>query len=136
MEVMEWIRFIIGAIFIVIGLSIFILEVFGVFRFSYALNRMHAAAMGDTLGIGSSILGLMILCGLNIETCKMIIIVMFFWIASPVCSHMLSKLEATTNEHLSDHCTRWDDLSALETELEIEQSQDHCQEETKGGASC
>ena len=136
MEVMEWIRFIIGTIFIVIGLSIFILEVFGVFRFSYALNRMHAAAMGDTLGIGSCLLGLMIICGLNIETCKIIIIVMFFWIASPVCAHMLSKLEVTTNEHLANHCDRWDDLSALEAELQKEQSQEECQEETKGGASC
>ena len=136
MEVMEWIRFIIGTIFIVIGLSIFILEVFGVFRFKYALNRMHAAAMGDTLGIGSCLLGLMIICGLNIETCKIIIIVMFFWIASPVCAHMLSKLEVTTNEHLANHCDRWDDLSALEAELQKEQSQEECQEETKGGASC
>ena len=120
MEILEWVRFIIGAIFILIGLCIFIMEVFGIFRFDYVLNRMHMAAMGDTLGIGCSLLGLMIFCGLNFETFKIIMIVMFFWIASPVCSHMLSKLEVTTNENLAEHCERRDDLAELERELEEE----------------
>ena len=52
MAVIEWIRFLAGAGFMLMGLGIFAIEMIGVFRFRYVLNRMHAAAMGDTLGIG------------------------------------------------------------------------------------
>lgn len=77
MAVIEWIRFLIGALFLLSGLVIFIFEIIGVFRFKYVLNRMHAAAMGDTLGIGSSFLGLMIMNGLNFTTLKMFLVVLF-----------------------------------------------------------
>ena len=56
MAVWEWIRFVAGAVFLLIGLGIFVIEMIGVFRFRYALNRMHAAAMGDKLVIGRCVL--------------------------------------------------------------------------------
>ena len=62
---MQLIRFIVGAVFLLLGLLSFLIEVIGVFRFKYVLNRMHAAAIGDTLGIGCSMLGLMIINGLT-----------------------------------------------------------------------
>ena len=57
MAVWEWIRFLAGAAFLLTGLGIFVIEMVGVFRFRYILNRMHAAAMGDTLGILFVIMG-------------------------------------------------------------------------------
>ena len=48
------IREIIAAICIVIGLFVFLCSILGIYRFKYALNRMHAAALGDTMGIRSS----------------------------------------------------------------------------------
>ena len=33
MEILAWIRFIAGAIFMIIGLLLFVIQVFGVFRF-------------------------------------------------------------------------------------------------------
>lgn len=111
---MEWIRFVIGAMLLLAGLVIFIIEVWGVFHFKYALNRMHVAAMGDTLGIGCSLLGLMFLGGFHFVTLKMILVICFFWITSPVCSHMLSSLEVMTNENLKDHCKIVEDISLLE----------------------
>lgn len=117
MSAAEWIRFIVGSIFIVAGVVIFFTELFGVFRFKYVLNRMHAAAMGDTLGIGSCLIGLMIFSGLNFTTLKMLLIIIFLWFASPVSSHVLSRLEAATNEHLSDHCEIYENVESLEQEL-------------------
>lgn len=117
MQVLEWVRFIVGAGMLLCGLLIFLIEVYGVFHLDYALNRMHAAAMGDTLGISFSLIGLMIFCGLNFTTLKLALIVIFFWFASPVCSHMLSRLEVTTNENLKEHCVIYDDLEQLEEEL-------------------
>jgi len=57
---LEILRFIIGTIVLIIGLLTFALEVFGSYRYEFVLNRMHAAALGDTLGIGISLTGLII----------------------------------------------------------------------------
>ena len=74
------------------------------FKFKYILNRMHAAAMGDTLGIGISMLGLIILSGFNFTSLKMALVVVFLWLASPVASHLISRLEVVTNEELEKDC--------------------------------
>ena len=95
---------IIGGIFLFAGLAIFALEMIGVYRFRYVLNRMHAAAMGDTLGIGVSLFGLMIFSGFHFTTLKIALIVMFLWFASPVSSHLITRLEITTNEELDKYC--------------------------------
>ena len=64
----EWIRFAAAALFIVSGLFIEICSVFGVFRLKYILNRMHAAAMGDTLGIALILIGLIIVRGFGFDS--------------------------------------------------------------------
>lgn len=117
MSAFEWIRFLVGSAFLVTGMVIFFTELFGVFHFKYVLNRMHAAAMGDTLGISSCLIGLMIFSGLNFTTLKMLLIIVFLWFASPVSSHVLSRLEAATNERLSDYCEIYEDVETLEQEL-------------------
>lgn len=117
MDAVEWIQLIVGSIFLVIGMVILFTELFGVFHFKYVLNRMHAAAMGDTLGIGACLIGLMIFSGLNFTTLKMFLVIVFLWFASPVSSHVLSRLEVATNEELDTHCTIYGDLETLEREL-------------------
>lgn len=117
MDAVEWIRLIVGSTFLMIGMVILFTELFGVFHFKYVLNRMHAAAMGDTLGIGACLIGLMIFSGLNFTTLKMFLVIVFLWFASPVSSHVLSRLEVATNEELDTHCTIYGDLETLEREL-------------------
>ena len=104
MQILEWVRFIAGIGLLLTGMGIFVLQLFGVFKFRYVLNRMHAAAMGDTLGIGVSLTGLMILSGFNFTSLKMALIIVFLWLASPVSSHLISRLEVVTNEQLAEHC--------------------------------
>ena len=104
MAILEWIRFLAGVGLLLIGMGIFVLQLLGVFKFQYVLNRMHAAAMGDTLGIGVSLTGLIILSGFNFTSLKMALIIVFLWLASPVSSHLISRLEVVTNEHLAEHC--------------------------------
>ncbi len=118
MEIIEWIKLIAGGALLLCGLSIFLIELYGVFHLDYVLNRMHAAAMGDTLGISFSLIGLMIFSGFNFTTLKMALIVVFLWFASPVSSHMLARLEVTTNENLKKHCKVYPELEELERELE------------------
>lgn len=113
MQILEWIRFLAGAGLLITGLGIFLLELFGVFKFSYVLNRMHAAAMGDTLGLGACLTGLILLSGWNITSVKLALILVFLWLASPVASHLIARLEVVTNGHLAEHCElpveNWED---------------------------
>ena len=103
MEVIEWIRFIFGAAFILCGLLIFMIEMVGVFRFKYVLNRMHAAAMGDTLGIGCCLIGLIIMSGINFTSLKLLCIIVFLWFSSPTSSHLITRLEVATDEEREAH---------------------------------
>ncbi len=114
MQILEWLRFIIGATLIVLGLLTFIAEIYGVFRFRYVLNRMHAAAMGDTLGIAAAIIGLIVMNGLNFTSIKLFLVVVFLWCASPVSSHLIAQLEATTNPEAGEY----EDKSLKELESE------------------
>ena len=100
--IIEWIRLGISAVLIGIGLVFTISAVFGVNRLQHALNRMHAAAIGDTFGILFILLGLIVLRGFSMDSLKMILVILFFWVASPVSGHMISRLEAMTDEHLGE----------------------------------
>ena len=51
MSILEIIRDVFAVLLITGGLILFIIEIYGVFRFSFVLNRMHAAAIGDTLAL-------------------------------------------------------------------------------------
>ena len=124
MEILEWLRLIAGGALLLSGLIIFLIELYGVFHLKYVLNRIHAAAMGDTLGISFSLVGLMIFSGLNFTTLKMMLIVIFLWLASPVSSHLLARLEVVTNEKLENHCQSYSDLAVLEEELKKEREKE------------
>ena len=115
MSIWEWIRIVAGGALLLCALVIFLIEVYGVYHFRYVLNRMHAAALGDTLGC--SMAGLALLSGFRFATVKMFLIVLFVWITSPVSSHLLARLEAGTNEELGRHCEVYEKLEDLETEL-------------------
>ena len=101
---MEWICFLLGVAFIIMGLLVFVIQLVGVFKFKYVLNRMHAAGMGDTMGISLCLIGTIFLFGWSFISLKIALIVAFLWLASPVSSHLISRLEVTTNEELEKYC--------------------------------
>lgn len=106
MAVWEWIRFFIGGGLLLAGLITFAIEIIGVFRFRYVLNRMHAAAIGDTLGIGFALLGLIVISGFNFTSLKLFLVIVFLWFSSPVSSHLIARLEVTTDEDSEKHYRR------------------------------
>ena len=118
MAVIEWVRFLAGTALLVSGLIIFAIEMIGVFRFKYVLNRMHAAAMGDTLGIGFSLAGLILMSGLNFTSLKLLFVIVFLRFSSPVSSHLIARLEVTTDEEKEKH---YKILSLEELEKEVEE---------------
>jgi len=96
------IKDIIGMVFIVIGILFVVTAVFGIYRFKYVLNRMHAAAICDTLGVFCVLVGCMIFWGLSFATLKCLLILIFLWLAGPVSSHLIMRLELTTNETMRE----------------------------------
>lgn len=102
--IFEWIRFGFAALLIITGLLSEIFAITGVYKFKTALERMHSAAMGDTLGLLMIMLGLIVAQGFGPAALKLVAVVVFMWLASPVASHLIAELEAITNEELSKSC--------------------------------
>ena len=74
---MEWIRFALVAALIAGALVLVLLALTGVFRFRFVLNRMHAAALCDALGIFLVLAGLAVLRGLSMAALKLVLILLF-----------------------------------------------------------
>lgn len=106
--VLDWLRFILTAGLLIGGLVILVTAVVGVYKFDYVLNRMHAAAMGDTLGLLFCLLGLVVSAPDIWTMLKLLMIIAFLWLASPVSSHLIARLEVTINP-------RWQQLPLPES---------------------
>ena len=97
-------RDLIGMVLILSGVLSIVLAIIGVFRFHYVLNRMHASAMVDTLGVLLILAGLMVLVGISAAFFKYMAIIVFMWMASPVMSHLIARAEVLTHAHIADEC--------------------------------
>ncbi len=101
---MEWLQFIIAAVFLLSGAVIAAIAAYGIHKFHFVLNRMHAAALCDTFSLLLVLTGLIVLWGVSFESLKILMIIIFFWFASPVSGHLLARLEIIINDHLRDEC--------------------------------
>ena len=96
---LEWIRFGLTAALMAGGLFVLITGVVGQFRFHYVLNRMHAASMGDSLGLMLVMLGLCISQNDVFVILKYLLTAVFLLLTSPTSGHLIARLEIATNEH-------------------------------------
>lgn len=103
METLNMIRLIIGILAISLGTIVFCLELFGVYKFHFILNRMHFAGTGDTMGLACVMIGAAIVNGLDWGSLKFLLVLVFFWFASPVSSHLIARLVLDTTEDLDKH---------------------------------
>ena len=101
---MEWVRFIFVALLFISALVLAVIAVFGTYKFKFVLNRMHAAAMCDTLVLMLALLGVCIYYGFSLPTAKLVFVIALLWFASPVASHLIARLEVTTNQNLKNEC--------------------------------
>ena len=102
---LDFLRFAVSLALTAGGLFVLISGVVGVYRFPYALSRIHAAALGDTLGIGMMLLGVMVAEGLSVTTLKLLVVMLFLWLTSPVSSHLIGRMEVTINDELDSSMT-------------------------------
>jgi len=82
------------------GLFAILVSALGLFRFRCVLNRIHAAAVTDTIGVLFVMGGLMLLCGMTVTTLKIAVVIVFMWLAGPVVTHLLAKTELLTERDI------------------------------------
>ena len=87
------------------GLCCLVSGVVGVFRFKYSLNRIHAAALMDTVGILLMLLGVIVATGVNFTSAKILVVIAFLWLTSPVSGHLIGRMEITINDDLDNAMT-------------------------------
>lgn len=114
---LEWIRFAIVALLLLAGLFTMVVALLGLFRFDFALNRIHAAAMADTLSLLLFIAGAIVAVGFHAVAWKLALVVALQWCTSPLSSHMLAKFEFTADENLAQHV----DISDAEYREEVDE---------------
>lgn len=94
------IRMILAVALMSFGLFSTCVSALGLFRFRSALNRIHAAAITDTISVLCLMCGLALLCGWTVMTLKIGVIVVFMWLAGPVVTHLIAKTELLTERRI------------------------------------
>lgn len=101
---MSTFRIILAIVLLSVGMLFILLSVIGVFRMKFVMNRMHAAALGDTCGLCFMILGLICIGGFTFTSLKLLGVLVLFWLTSPVSGHLLSNMvKSTMNSDLEVH---------------------------------
>ena len=108
-----WIRFFLTAALLISALICFAGAVTGVWRFGFVLNRLHAAGIGDTLGLFLLVLAMMLGSGWSMTTLKLLLLFVLLWFTSPVSSHFLSQIEYYTNPDLFEYTDRNERLGKM-----------------------
>ena len=103
MMFLAWLRFILVALCMLGGLFTMIVAILGLYRFDFSLNRIHSAAMGDTLSLFLFVLGLVIAVGWNVVALKLVMVLVLQWLTSPLASHMLAQFEYRADDQLEEH---------------------------------
>ena len=98
---LDIIRFVLSAVLTLGGLFCLLSAVVGVNKFRYALSRIHAAALIDTVGILLMLLGVIVATGFTVASAKMLVVIAFLWLTSPVSGHLIGRLEVTINDELA-----------------------------------
>ena len=104
--ILEWIRFGLCAVCLITAMICCTAAVLGANRFGFIMNRLHAAGIGDTLGLFLVAVSIIIGDGFHMQELKMLMILVFMTFTSPVSSHFLTQLEYFTNPHLYSYVKR------------------------------
>ncbi|OKY78102.1 MAG: Multisubunit Na+/H+ antiporter MnhG subunit [Candidatus Methanohalarchaeum thermophilum] len=76
---------------LIIGSFFFLVGFIGLNRFPDVFSRLHATTKCDTLGSGSILLSVIIYEGLNFKSAKILLIIVFLFLANPTTSHIIAR---------------------------------------------
>lgn len=89
----EWVQFSLTAAVLVAALAFFTAGAVGNIRFGVAVNRIHAAGIGDSMGLFFTTLALAVSGYGPGLSARLFLPLVFLWITSPVSSHFLALME-------------------------------------------
>ena len=98
------IRVIIAGVFILSGLVVLCIGTLGMFIFSHMLNRLHISAKCGTMGSLLILSGLIVISGWNMFSLKLVLLMLFMSICSPVAYYLAARAEVKTNSELENIC--------------------------------
>lgn len=73
------------------GLFFFTVATIGLMRLPDVYTRLHATTKGDSLGGALVLLGMAVYGGLELDTLKLLLIIVFVWLTTPTASHLVGK---------------------------------------------
>ena len=91
------IRLILAGLFLALSLFVFLSEVVGFYKFNYVMNRMHAAACGDTVGIGAAVIAAVILWARPSAVFKLALVLLFLFLTGPAMTHLIAGAEVASH---------------------------------------
>ena len=80
-----------GTVLIGVGLFLMAVTVIGLIRLPDFYTRTHAVSKTDTLGIGLVLVGLALHEGVTLVSLKIVLGLLFIFIANPVAAHLLTR---------------------------------------------
>lgn len=83
-DIFGWIFVVAGSVFVIIG-------GIGLLRLPDFYSRIHAAGITDTMGAWLILIGLMFSAGWSLVTAKLVMLLFFLLLTSPLASHALAK---------------------------------------------
>lgn len=83
-DILSWIALTAGGAFYLIG-------AIGLNRMPDVFSRMHAVSVGETLGVGLMVLGMLLEAGVTLVAAKLIFIVLALWTSGAVATHALAR---------------------------------------------
>jgi multicomponent Na+:H+ antiporter subunit G len=83
-DIFGWIFIVAGSVFVIIG-------GIGLLRLPDFYSRIHAAGITDTMGAWLILIGLMFSAGWSLVTAKLVMLLFFLLLTSPLASHALAK---------------------------------------------
>lgn len=116
---MTEVRFILAALFFALGAAAILLSVIGVYKFRFVMNRMHAAAIIDAMAVLFILIGLAFASGSMAYIPKLALVLIFLWIGSPIASHMVGRLEISTDDSVRNYMKR-EDAAAESAEYRVD----------------
>jgi multicomponent Na+:H+ antiporter subunit G len=91
MEVLVTVRTVLAALFLAAGCFFIFVAAVGLVRFPDFYTRMHPAGKGDTLGQAMVLVGLIIHEGFSLVSMKLVLILLFIFLANPTATHAIAK---------------------------------------------
>jgi multicomponent Na+:H+ antiporter subunit G len=73
------------------GLFFFAVGTIGLLRLPDIYTRIHATTKCDTLGLGLTILSLMLISRFSWDSAKLLFVIIFVWLTNPTAAHVISR---------------------------------------------